>query len=74
MRIPKKTAVSIVFLSLVAVMGLSGAGPATPQAAPDPQVMLRIAKDIQKAIVTLPNYGVFDDLHFAMQDDHAPAG
>ncbi|MGA8596885.1 MAG: BON domain-containing protein [Bryobacteraceae bacterium] len=35
--------------------------------APQSQAMLRMVQDIQKAIVTLPNYGVFDDLHFAIQ-------
>lgn len=34
---------------------------------PKDQAIVKMAQAIQKAIVTLPNYGVFDDLHFAIQ-------
>jgi hyperosmotically inducible periplasmic protein len=41
-----------------------------PQAeTPPSRATLKMAQDVQKAIVTLPNYGVFDDLHFAIQGD-----
>ncbi len=33
-----------------------------------PQVE-RIARDVYKQIVTLPQYGVFDDIHFAIKGD-----
>ena len=29
--------------------------------------VLRIAKEVRKQIVTLPQYGVFDDIHFAIK-------
>lgn len=31
------------------------------------QAVLRIAKEVRKQIVTLPQYGVFDNIHFAIQ-------
>ncbi len=31
------------------------------------KTMLRIAKEVRKAIVTLPQYGVFDNIHFAIK-------
>jgi hypothetical protein len=31
------------------------------------QVVLRIAQEVRKQIVTLPQYGVFDNIHFAIQ-------
>jgi hyperosmotically inducible protein len=31
--------------------------------------LLRIAKEVRKAIVTLPQYGVFDNIHFAINTD-----
>ena len=39
---------------------------AEPQAAPSPEVQ-RIAAAVHKAIVTLPQYGVFDYIHFAIK-------
>lgn len=33
------------------------------------QAVLRIAKEVRKQIVTLPTYGVFDNIHFAIQGD-----
>lgn len=40
---------------------------AVPQAAQDQNQVMRMAGAIQKAIATLPQYGVFDDIHFAIQ-------
>jgi len=31
--------------------------------------LLRMAKQVRKAIVTLPQYGVFDNIHFAIKPD-----
>lgn len=31
------------------------------------RAVLRIAREVQKAVVTLPNYGVFDDIRFAIK-------
>ena len=33
------------------------------------QAVLRIAKEVRKQIVTQPQYGVFDNIHFAIQGD-----
>jgi hyperosmotically inducible periplasmic protein len=33
--------------------------------------LVRIAKQVRKAIVTLPQYGVFDNIHFAINPDGA---
>jgi BON domain-containing protein len=39
----------------------------TPSPNPNQQEILRIAKEVRKQIVTLPQYGVFDYLHFAIK-------
>jgi hyperosmotically inducible periplasmic protein len=39
--------------------------PATPDA--NQQAILKIAKEVRKQIVTQPQYGVFDNIHFAIQ-------
>ncbi len=39
--------------------------PAQRGDAPSEQTIMRIARDIQKSILTLPNYGVFDSLRFS---------
>jgi hyperosmotically inducible periplasmic protein len=39
----------------------------TAQTAPSQDDVLRIAKEVRKQIVTLPQYGVFDDIHFAIK-------
>jgi len=33
----------------------------------DQQQVLRIAKEVRKQIVTLPQYGVFDNIHFGIK-------
>jgi hypothetical protein len=53
-------------MSMALAMAQSASQPAKGL---DSQATLRIAKDVQKAIYTLPNYGVFDDIHFAIQGD-----
>jgi osmotically-inducible protein OsmY len=35
------------------------------------KAVLRIAKEVRKQIVTQPQYGVFDNIHFAIQGDDA---
>ena len=69
MRIRLKTLLPIAFVPLLTVLLGAAPKPATPEGSLDPQTVLRIAKDVQKAIFTLPTYGVFDDLHFAIQKD-----
>jgi len=39
----------------------------TPLAAANQQAVLRIAKEVRKQILTLPQYGVFDYIHFAIK-------
>ncbi len=41
---------------------------AAQTAAPDAQVVQRMARAIQKEIYTLPTYGVFDDIRFSIKD------
>jgi hyperosmotically inducible periplasmic protein len=40
---------------------------ATTVPSPDQQQVLRIAKEVRKQIVTLPQYGVFDNIHFGIK-------
>jgi osmotically-inducible protein OsmY len=39
----------------------------TPNAAANQQAVLRIAREVRKQILTLPQYGVFDYIHFAIK-------
>jgi len=39
----------------------------TASSNPNQQEILRIAKEVRKQIVTLPQYGVFDNIHFAIK-------
>jgi len=50
---------------LVAPSALSQDKAASPDA--NQQAVLRIAQEVRKQIVTLPQYGVFDNIHFAIQ-------
>lgn len=43
------------------------AAPAAVQPMPE-QAVIRIAQAVQKAILTLPNYGVFDEIRFGIRD------
>jgi hyperosmotically inducible periplasmic protein len=52
-------------LSLSAPVGRTQQQPTTPDA--KQQEILRIAKEVRKQIITLPQYGVFDEIHFAIQ-------
>jgi osmotically-inducible protein OsmY len=62
----RKRIAAIAFcLSLSAPVGRTQQQPTTPDA--KQQEILRIAKDVRKQIVTLPQYGVFDAVHFAIQ-------
>lgn len=40
------------------------------QPKPSEKAILRIAREVQKAVATLPNYGVFDDIRFAIKGYH----
>jgi hyperosmotically inducible protein len=46
---------------------LGGVLPAQP--AVDEQAIIRMAREIQREILTLPNYGVFDSLRFSFKGD-----
>jgi hyperosmotically inducible periplasmic protein len=52
---------SFAFFAFAAVL-------AAQTAAPDAQVVQRMARAIQKEIYTLPTYGVFDDIRFSIKD------
>src|SRR5579871_87710 len=59
-------------LAVAAISSLMLAPSAVPQQAPasnsaQEQATLRLATEIRKQIVTLPQYGVFDHIHFAIQ-------
>ncbi len=59
--------IGIAFATLpVSARPIQASGEATNSSAPSPQVQ-RIAQDVYKQIVTLPQYGVFDDIHFALK-------
>ena len=51
------------FLTLSAALAVSNSQAAPKQTGPDQ----RMIEAIRKAIVTLPQYGVFDDIHFAIK-------
>jgi len=55
---------SIVLLAPSALSQDQGASSDTNQ-----QAVLRIAREVRKQIVTQPQYGVFDNIHFAIQGD-----
>ncbi len=62
--------VSNLLLPLVLPLGLLAAQDATQAPASTGQSqdkILRIAKEVRKQIVTLPQYGVFDDIHFGIK-------
>jgi osmotically-inducible protein OsmY len=56
---------SIFSFALLAPAALPQAGEAMSDA--KQQAVLRIAKEVRKQIVTQPQYGVFDNIHFAIQ-------
>ena len=62
---------------LLSIVFAAAAMAQAPQAAPTPaagaqpmseQAVIRIARAVQKEILTLPNYGVFDDIRFGIKD------
>ena len=61
-------AVGSIFCFVVLVPSLR---PQEPGASADAnqQAVLRLAKEVRKQIVTQPQYGVFDNIHFAIQGD-----
>ena len=61
-------AVGSIFCFVVLVPSLR---PQEPGASSDAnqQAVLRLAKEVRKQIVTQPQYGVFDNIHFAIQGD-----
>lgn len=64
-RMPHMIASMTLCLSLSAPVGWTQQQATTPDA--KQQDILRIARDVRKQIVTLPQYGVFDAVHFAIQ-------
>ena len=56
-------------LALCVSSGIAQEQPATVSG-PDQQAILRIAKEVRKQIVTLPQYGVFDDISFGIKGTH----
>jgi hypothetical protein len=53
----------------VALLGLLMGGVLAAQPAVDEQAVIRMARQIQREILTLPNYGVFDSLRFSIKGD-----
>ena len=63
-------AINIASLCLVLCVCLATAQEQTNASATAGQEnLLRMAKQVRKAIVTLPQYGVFDNIHFAIKPD-----
>jgi len=57
-----------------ALLGLALIGPFVAQQQPGDldtrqQIQLKLAREVYKQIVTNPNYGVFDDIHFGLKGD-----
>jgi len=65
---PSTSVFGIVTLSLAVSLGMAQEQKsATPPA--NQESLLRIAKEVRKQIVTLPQYGVFDNIHFGVNPD-----
>ncbi len=64
----KSITISASVLSLISLtrFAVGQEEPATPDA--NQQAILKTAKEVRKQIVTQPQYGVFDSIHFAIQD------
>jgi BON domain-containing protein len=59
--------IGIAFAALpLAARPVQASGQGSEKSAPSQQIQ-RMAQDIYKQIVTLPQYGVFDDIHFALK-------
>ena len=56
-------------LILISAMALAQTNPPAQTPMSD-QAVVRIARAVQKEILTLPNYGVFDDIRFAIGGDY----
>lgn len=76
MRVLKKLALTVLLGAVLAMMSLMAAPPrqasqeqpaAEQMPAMAQEEILRIAGLVQRGIVRLPNYGVFDDISFAIQ-------
>jgi hyperosmotically inducible periplasmic protein len=67
LRAPAWVIASISSLVLLAPSLLSQEQAATPDARQ--QAVLELAKEVRRQIVTQPRYGVFDNIHFAIQGD-----
>lgn len=64
---PTWVTASVFSLVLLAPSALSQETGSTPDARQ--QAVLRIAKEVRKQIITQPQYGVFDNINFAIQGD-----
>ena len=60
-------AAAAICLSALPVSQATDGQATTPSESPADQNIDRIAKQVYKQIVTLPQYGVFDELHFAIK-------
>ncbi len=58
----------LVAIALGPMMGLLSLSPlSVAQTTPSDEAVMRTARLIQKAILTLPNYGLFDDVRFSLK-------
>ena len=53
---------------LTVTFGAAQEQPEKAESSADQQQVMKIAEGVHKAIVTLPEYGVFDSIHFAVKD------
>src|SRR5215469_17453460 len=58
---------AVAFCLVLSVCLVRAQEPTTTVPSAEQQQVLRIAKEVRKQIVTLPQYGVFDNIHFAIQ-------
>ena len=65
-----KQMIGVLFVAAGVLCGQQAASPPAGAAGQQmsEQAVIRIAKAIQKEILTLPNYGVFDDIRFGIKD------
>ncbi len=62
-------AVAVLFVMPLTAQTANNQSSKDDQAATGSMQVQRIARDVYKQIVTLPQYGVFDDIHFAIKGD-----
>jgi len=58
---------AVAFCLVLSVCRVRAQEPTTTVPSAEQQQVLRIAKEVRKQIVTLPQYGIFDNIHFGIK-------